>query len=118
MVDARDNLIGVITQTNIYKALISLTGGHRSETSVQFGVVVRDTKNSIREIDQLLRNHGGRVISILTSDDNLPPGYRKVFLRMSDIDRVRLEAITEELQTKGDLIYTIDHRDNIRMVYK
>ncbi len=118
VVDAGGNLIGVITQSNIYKALISLTGGHRSMNSVQFGVVVRDTKNCVKEIDQLLRNYGGRVISILTSDDNLPPGYRKVFLRMSDIDRVRLEAITEELKAKGELIYIIDHKDNIRMVYK
>ncbi|MFH1153234.1 MAG: CBS and ACT domain-containing protein [Pseudomonadota bacterium] len=116
VVDEMDNLVGVITQTNVYKALISLTG--KRENSVQFGLVVKDTRNSIKEIDELLRNHGGRVISILTSDDNLPKGYRKVFLRMSDIDRVKLEAITEELQTKGELIYIIDHRDNVRMVFR
>ncbi len=116
VVDEMHNLIGVITQTNVYKALISLTG--RRENSVQFGLVVKDTRNSIKEIDELLRNHGGRVISILTSDDNLPNGYRKVFLRMSGIDRIRLEAITEELQTKGELIYIIDHRDNVRMVFR
>lgn len=118
VVEARNDLVGVITQTDIYKALISLTGGHKSQSSVQFGLVVKDTKNIIREIDQILRSHGGRVVSILTSDDNLPPGYRKVFMRMSDIDRIRLEAITEELKTKGEIIYTIDHRDNIRMVYR
>jgi acetoin utilization protein AcuB len=115
VVDEMNNLVGVITQTNVYKALISLTG--KRENSVQFGVVVKDTRNSIKEIAELLRNYGGRVISILTSDDNLPKGYRKVFMRMSDIDRVRLEAITEELQAKGELIYIIDHHDNIRMVY-
>lgn len=115
VVDNIGNIIGVITQTNIFKAFISLTG--RGQGGVQFGVVVRDTRNSIKEIDEILRNHGGRVISILTSDDNLPKGYRKVFLRMSDIDRVRIDAITEELKTKGELIYVIDHRDNVRMVF-
>ncbi|MBI9091649.1 MAG: CBS domain-containing protein [Desulfobacterium sp.] len=115
VVDDMNNLIGVITQTNVYKALISLTG--KRKDSVQFGVVVKDTRNSIKEMAELLRNHGGRVISILTSDDNLPKGYRKVFMRMSDIDRVRLDAITEELQAKGELIYIIDHHDNVRMVF-
>jgi len=116
VVDERDNLIGVITQTNVYKALISLTG--KRLNSVQFGVVIKDTRNSIKEIDELLRHHGGRVVSILTSDDNLPKGYRKVFLRISDMNRVSLDAITEELRTKGELIYIIDHHDNLRMVYQ
>ena len=116
VVDDMNNLVGVITQTNVYKALISLTGSR--ENSVQFGLVVRDTRNAIKEIDELLRNHGGRVVSILTSDDNLPAGYRKVFLRMKGIDRVRLDAITEELQTKGELIYIVDHHDNVRMVFR
>ncbi len=116
VIDGMENFIGVITQTDVFKALISLTGNR--EQSVQFGLVVPDSKNAIKEIDDTLRYHGGRVISILTSDDNLPEGYRKVFLRMSGIDRLRMEVITEELQGKGELIYTIDHRDNIRMVYK
>jgi len=98
-----DNLMGIITHTNIYKAFISLTG--KRKDTVQFGVVVKDTRNSIKEIDELLRHHGGRVMSILTSVDNLPEGYRKVFMRMSDIDSVRLYAITEELQAKAELIY-------------
>jgi hypothetical protein len=37
---------------------------------------------------------------------------------MKGIDRFRLDAITEELQEKGDLIYIIDHQDNVRMVYR
>lgn len=115
VVDDMNNLMGIITQTNIYKAFISLTG--KRKDTVQFGVVVKDTRNSIKEIDELLRHHGGRVMSILTSVDNLPEGYRKVFMRMSDIDSVRLYAITEELQEKAELIYIIDHRDNIRKVF-
>ncbi len=118
VVDGMDNFIGVITQTNVYKALISMTGGHKNNNNVQFGLVVNDTRNAIKEIDELLRSYGGRVISILTSDDNLPPGYRKVFFRMSDIDRPSIDAIAEDLQTKGDLIYIINHHDNVRMIYK
>lgn len=116
VVDDMNNLVGVITQTNVYKALISLTG--KRANSVQFGVVVKDSPNAIKEIDELLQNHGGKIISILTSDDNMPRGYRKVFVRMGGIDRLGLESITEDLQTKGELIYVIDHHDNIRMVYK
>ncbi len=116
VVDDMDNLVGVITQTNVYKALISLTG--KRKNSVQVGVVIKDTRNAIQEIDELLEHHGGRIISILTSDDNMPRGYRKVFVRLGGIDRIKLESIIDDIQTKGELIYVIDHHDNIRMVFK
>lgn len=116
VVDDMDNLVGVITQTNLYKALISLTG--KRKDSMQVGVVIRDTRNVIQEIDELLLHYGGRIISMLTSDDNMPKGYRKVFIRLGGIGRVRLQSIIDELETKGELIYVIDHHDNVRMVYK
>ncbi|ACN15553.1 AcuB1 [Desulforapulum autotrophicum HRM2] len=116
VVDDMDNLVGVITQTNVYKALISLTG--KRKNSVQVGVVIKDTRNAIQEIDDLLEHHGGRIISILTSDDNMPKGYRKVFVRLGGVDRIKLDSIIDGIQSKGELIYVIDHHDNIRMVYK
>lgn len=85
---------------------------------MQVGVVIRDTRNVIQEIDELLLHYGGRIISMLTSDDNMPKGYRKVFIRLGGIGRVRLQSIIDELETKGELIYVIDHHDNVRMVYK
>lgn len=109
------NIVGVITQTDIFKALISLTG--KGHDGVQFGLRLKDTRNSIKEVDDILRRNGGRVISILTSYNNVPEGYRNVFLRMKDIDRVRLEVISKELSEKGELLYVLDHHDNIRMVY-
>ncbi|MDY0221389.1 MAG: CBS and ACT domain-containing protein [Desulfobacterium sp.] len=116
VLDDMDNLVGVITQTNLYKALISLTG--KRKDSIQVGVVIRDTRNVIGEINELILYYGGRIISMLTSDDNMPRGYRKVFIRLGGIGRVRLQSIIDELETKGELIYVIDHHDNIRMVYK
>jgi acetoin utilization protein AcuB len=116
VLDDMDNLVGVITQTNLYKALISLTG--KRKNSIQVGVVIKDTRNVIQEIDELLLRYGGRIISILTSDDNMPKGYRKVFIRLGGIGRIRIQSIIDELQTKGELIYVIDHNEGIRMVYK
>ena len=115
VVNSTGDIIGVITQTDIFKALISLTG--KGDTGVQFGLRLKDTRNSLKEVDDILRSNGGRVVSILTSYNNVPEGYRNVYLRVSNIDRVRLQLISDELALKGELLYVLDHRDNIRMVY-
>ncbi len=42
---------------------------------------------SLKEILDCLRRHKSRVISILTSYDQVETGFRKVFIRIMDMDK-------------------------------
>jgi acetoin utilization protein AcuB len=53
----------------------------------------------------------------LSSYDDVAKGYRKVYMRMHSIERIRLQMLIEDLRAKATLLYMVDHRENIRKIY-
>jgi acetoin utilization protein AcuB len=115
VVDQNGQLVGTITQTDLFRVLISLTGVGKG--GIQFAFQLEDRPGSIKEVADIIRLYGGRMVSILTSYDGVPEGYRKVFIRMRSIERPRLQQLKEELSYKAALIYMVDHRENIREIF-
>ena len=115
VVDQNGQLVGTITQTDLFRVLISLTGVGKG--GIQFAFQLEDRPGSIKEVADIIRLYGGRMVSILTSYDGVPEGYRKVFIRMHSIERDRLQQLKEELSYKAALIYMVDHRKNIREIF-
>ena len=115
VVDSKGRLVGTITQTDIFKAIISLTGvGKRG---IQFGLQVEDRPGSIKEVADVIRKYGGRMASILSSYEGVPAGYRKVYIRMYGIERPKLPQLKEEVKEKASMLYMVDHRENTREIY-
>ncbi|MBW2428956.1 MAG: CBS domain-containing protein [Deltaproteobacteria bacterium] len=115
VVDGKENVVGVITQTDIFKVMISLTG--IGNEGIQFGFQLEDRSGSIKEVADIIREFGGRMVSILTSYDRVPDGYRKVYIRMRSIERSRLQKIKEKLREKAALLYMVDHTKNEREIF-
>jgi acetoin utilization protein AcuB len=115
VVDYSGNILGVITHSDLFKVIISLTGiGNRG---IQFAFCLEDRQGSILEVAQIIRQFGGRVVSILTSYEKAPEGYRNVYIRIYNIDRRKLEELKAALKEKAALLYMVDHRNNNREVY-
>ena len=115
VVDGKENVVGVITQTDIFKVMISLTG--IGNEGIQFGFQLEDRSGSIKDVADIIREFGGRMVSILTSYDRVPDGYRKVYIRMRSIERSKLQKLTDKLREKAALLYMIDHRENKREIF-
>jgi acetoin utilization protein AcuB len=116
VVDNDGNVIGVITHTDLFKVIISLTGVGKK--GVQFAFCLEDRQGSILEVAQIIRRFGGRIISILTSYEKAPEGYRHVYIRMYGIDRLKLDELKSALAEKAMLLYMVDHRNNNREIYR
>jgi len=108
-------LAGVITKADIFRALISLTG--LKSRGTQFAFELEDRPGSIKEVSDIIRGYGGRMVSILTSYDRAKEGYRKVYIRMYGVDRPLFEQLKVELKEKADLLYMVDLRENKREIY-
>ncbi len=115
VVDHEGKLVGTITQSDIFKVLVSLTG--LSKRGISFSFMVEDRSGSIKEVTDIIRVYGGRMASILSSYDRTPKGYRRVYVRMYNIDRTRLPQLKEQLKAKTTLLYMVDHRENVREVF-
>ena len=115
VVDDRGHVVGVITQTDLFKVIVSLTG--LKKRGIKFAFQLKDRSGSIKELADVIRKFNGRMATILTSYDGVKVGYRKVYIRMYNIDRSKLAQLKEELKEKGTLLYMVDLRENKREIY-
>lgn len=73
-------LIGIISDRDIFRALIDITGvrhgGHR------ISLTVDDRPGSIREVADIIRKHGFSLQGLLTSYEKVPSGRRNVVIRV------------------------------------
>lgn len=115
VVDDKGKIVGTITQTDIFKALVSLTG--LSKRGISFAFMLEDRPGSIKKIADIIRKYGGRMASILSTYDKTPEGHRKVYIRMYNIDRSRLPQLKKDLKQNATLLYMVDYRENVREIY-
>jgi len=115
VVDSKGELVGTITQTDLFRVLISLTGVAKG--GIQFGLQVEDRPGSIKEVADIIRMYGGRMVSILSSYDAVPQYYRKVYIRMRGIERSELQKLIQELESTAGLLYMVDHTENNRKIF-
>ena len=115
VIDHFGDIVGTITQNDIFRTIISLTGVERK--GIQFGLEVEDQPGSIKEVSDIIRQYGGRMASILTSYDLAPEGFRRLYIRMYGIDRFKLNKLKESLRKKASLLYMVDRREVKRETY-
>jgi len=115
VVDKDKQLIGVITQADIFKVIISLTG--IAKKGIHFGFKVKDLPGSIKDVADIIRNYGGRMASILTSYERVPQGYRNVYIRTYGVDRSKFKNLLSDLKNIADLLYYVDHTENKREIF-
>lgn len=116
VVNHNKKVVGIITQTDLFKVLISLTGFKKR--GIQFAFQLVDRSGSIKEVADIIRKYGGRMVSILSSYEEAPEGYRNVYIRMHTIDRAKINLLEEELREKATILYSVDHRDSLRKIFK
>jgi acetoin utilization protein AcuB len=115
VVDKDGDVIGTITQTDLFKVLISLTGVGKK--GVQFAFLLEDRAGSIKEVADIIRSYGGRMASILSSYEKAPEGHRYVYVRMYDVDQTKMPQLKEDLKKKAKVLYIVDSRDNKREIF-
>lgn len=115
VVDYAGKVVGTITQTDLFKVLVSLTG--LSKRGILFAFKLEDSPGSIKELTDIIRKYRGRMASILSSYEGVPDGYRMAYIRMYAVDRGRIPQLKEELRRKAALLYMVDLRENKREIF-
>ena len=107
VVDDSGRLVGMISQGDVFRLLISVTG--IEDKGLQIAIQIKDESGSIKEIADIIRSFGGRVRNLLTSYENVPDGFRNVYFKTSQLDSTRLDDFISELRGKGKLRYILDY---------
>ena len=116
VVDAEGHVVGIITQTDLFREMVTFTGvGQRG---IQFAFMLEDRPGSIKEVADIIRKYGGRMVSILSTYQRVLNGYRKVYIRMHGVERQKLAYLKKDLKEKSTVLYVIDHRENKREIFE
>lgn len=87
-------LIGIISDRDIYRALVDITGIRHGGSRIC--LVIEDRPGSIREVGDIIRKNGYRLQSILTSYEGIKAGYREVVIRTAGSGNFK--ELKEELE--------------------
>ncbi len=109
-------MVGIITRSDMFKVIISLTG--LGKKGIQMALRLRDEDGEIQRVREVLRRYGVRVISILSSAQDLPGGFRKVYFRFENLNRADLPELLETVKSRATVLYVVDHRENQRMIFE
>ena len=106
VLDDQKKVVAMLTQTDLFRALVLLSGVVHG--GVQFAIDLPDEPGSIRMVADVIRKHGGKMVSIFTSYERVAQGRRQVYIRVKNVDLKEREKIQQELAELGALIYVLD----------
>jgi acetoin utilization protein AcuB len=112
VVNHNRSLVGIITQTDIFKALMSITGIYTS--GVQFALSLEDRPGSIQEAADVIRRHGGRIVSILSTHELAEEGRHNVYIRTIPLPEDKVRSLVRELESRFVVLYTVTHLKKLR----
>ncbi len=104
VLDDQGKLVGIITEGDVFRALVDLAGGSLEAT--MFGVRLEDRPGSIKEVADVIRAHEGRLASILTSYSAADPGYRRLYVRVRELSAEKLKELEKDLRKKFQVLYS------------
>ncbi|HAY22703.1 MAG TPA: hypothetical protein DCY27_11180 [Desulfobacterales bacterium] len=105
VVNGKSELVGIVTQSDIFRAFVNITGIYRG--GVQFAFSLDDRPGSIKEVADTVREHGGRIVSILSSTDMAVEGTRNVYIRIRNLPQEDLENLEKTLRQNFRVIYMV-----------
>ena len=103
VVTDKGELIGIISQGDVFRVLISITGIYQG--GVQFAFNLEEKPGAIKEVADVMREFGGRIISILSTNETSDEGYRHTFIRITTVPEKDLKKMIEKLDKNFMLLY-------------
>lgn len=101
VVDEKGALVGIISDQDVFKALVNITGVR--DGGIQLGMEIANEAGAMRPIFDLLRKHGARILSVLSTNNQ--EGRRNIFLRIRDLPDDAREALLADVQEHARLLY-------------
>jgi acetoin utilization protein AcuB len=97
VVSASGELIGILSEHDVFNALVNMTGVHLKKTRVS--VLIPDKPGTIKEVADIVRSKDGKIFSILTSYVQVPKGMRELIMRVECADE---KGLREEIEKRFD----------------
>lgn len=102
VVDDSGKLVGIISDHDVFKALVDITGARMG--GLQFAIELPDQPGTARPLFDMLRAHNARLLSVLTVSNT--DGNRQLFIRVRDLENSKAEQeLMDGVGKLGKVLY-------------
>jgi acetoin utilization protein AcuB len=101
VVGPQGSLAGIITKGDIFRAFVSISGIYQG--ALAMGLELPDQPGYIKQVTDVIREHGGRIASIMTRYEGAPEGFKLVYIRAKQVKNEK--ALQQELESKHKILY-------------
>ena len=109
VVDENGILVGMITESDIYRLLIAITGV--LEGGFQVALELSTEPGSLQKVLDVLGEHGARIVSLTTYTPEGQDGKRKVFIRVKNMEKAAKNTLVDDLKARYTLLFVT--RDDV-----
>ncbi len=102
VIDAEQRLVGIITESDIFRVLISITGIRTG--GMQMAFELENRPGTLRPILDILRAHGAHVVSLLTAEKE-DGAVNQVYIRLQRMPHEAEDAVLAELRGSSKVLY-------------
>jgi len=105
VVDEAGKVVGIVTDSDIFKVLVRITGVQ--EGGVQIGVRLPNQPGGLVPVLDYLKDHGARLMSLLTACEPAEVGKRDVYIRIRDMDKGDMQKLKTAIHENFEVIYWV-----------
>lgn len=104
VVDDDNKIVGIITESDIFRVLVTITGVQSG--GMQLAFELPNQRGTLRPVLDALRELGGAVVSVLTSQASDTAPIRRVYIRLRPLTEAQAQELVEGIQkTFPTLLY-------------
>ncbi|MUM76575.1 CBS domain-containing protein [Pseudodesulfovibrio sp. F-1] len=105
VVDEDGKVVGIITDTDIFKVLVEISGVY--EGGIQVCLEISTAPGSLAPILDFLKDNGARIMSVMTHNVPETVGMKHVYIRMRDMEKPDLKRIKAAMDERFNVVYWV-----------
>ncbi len=105
VVNEDDELVGIITDADIFKIYVAVTGSHYG--GIQIALSFTEGVGILRPFLDLLHEHNASLVTLLSTECPEDRKARRVYVHLQPMDRSAENKLIEEIKEKFKLLYWV-----------
>ncbi|MBI9080906.1 MAG: CBS domain-containing protein [Pseudodesulfovibrio sp.] len=103
VLDENDIVVGIITDTDVFKVLVEISGVY--EGGAQVCLHISNEPGSLSPVLEFLKEYGARIMSVMSRNVPETVGMKDVYIRIRDMEKPEFKRLKEEMNKKFQVQY-------------
>jgi acetoin utilization protein AcuB len=103
VVDEAGRVIGIMTDTDVFKVLVEISGVYEGGTQVC--LEVSTAAGSLSPVLAFLKDHNARIMNIMTHNVPENEGAKNVYIRIRDMEKPELKRLKADMEQQFKVLY-------------